>query len=59
MSPAAPGEAMGASGLALPREGRLAAFLRSGRAAPYILVMPAVAIVMAVVAIPLLVSLFG
>lgn len=42
-----------------PRESRLAAFLHSSGATPYLLVLPSVVIILAVVAIPLLVSLWS
>ena len=40
-------------------EGHLARFFRSGRAAPYLLLLPAVVIILGVVAVPLLVSLWS
>jgi multiple sugar transport system permease protein len=47
------------AGRTLPGEGRLAAFFRSGRATPYLLVLPSVLIVLFVVAVPLVVSLWS
>lgn len=49
----------GAENRALPVGGRVATFLRSGRATPYLLVLPSVLIVALVVAIPLVVSLWS
>lgn len=45
--------------LAVPRENPLSRFLRSGQAAPYLLILPSVLIILAVVAIPLVISLWS